>query len=422
MVGIVDCNSFYCACHAMFDAYLWDKPVITMSNNDEVVVSLNAAAKKIGLKRGMLKFENQELINKYNVQWFSSNYELYNDMSDRVMITISELVENLEVYSVDEAFVDLKGFKRIGLNNISRKIVDTVQHNTGITVSLGVAETKTLAKIANRIAKKKPEYEGVYIIDTEEKRIECLKETEISDVWGIGREISKKLIEMGVKTAYDFTLLPQKLVRKIFTVTGERTWYELQGIKCFDIETTAPDKKQIATTRSFKKEILDIDGIKEAVSTYAAICAADLRKQNAYAVSIQVFLLTNRFKKSKQYELSIDIDLPFASNTSHTLVKYALKGIEKIYLPDVDIKKAGVIVTKITKNVTENAFESRELDVKFAKLSPVEDFYSHGFDRKLLSFAVMGYENRREEIGMRQEHLSPCYTTRFADIMRIDCT
>lgn len=424
MIMIVDCNYFYAACHEMWDATLWDKAVVSYSNNNGVVVSLNTLAKKQGIHRGMVRHLNKEhLDNNPMVKGFASNYTLYDSMSDRVMRTLQHFVEDMEIYSIDEAFLSLKGYEHLGLESYGRTIANTVKKNTGIAVSAGIAETKTLCKIANRFSKKYARFNNVFMIDTEIKRIECLKRTNIKDVWGIGEKISDRLWAMGINTAYDFTtLLTRKQVKKEFTIEGERTWLELQGISCYPVEPSSPQKKSISTTRSFDRAISDLNGLREAVSTYAVLCGADLRRQKSYAVSITVLLETNRFDSSVRYNPQVNITLPVPSNTSNSLIKYAMLALDQIYVPNIKYKRAGVIVTKITDVVQTNVFHDNSLDYKFSKVSKVEDYYCRGFDRRLLSFAVMGYGNRRKEIELNSEMSSPRPTTHFKEILQIDCT
>lgn len=424
MIAICDANSFYAASERLFIASLWDKPVVVLSNNMGVVVSLNQEAKKVGVKRGMVYFQHIDFFKKNNVHVFPSNYTLYDDISDRVMLTLNDFVEQMEIYSVDEAWLNLKGYEHYGYTEYGQKIIKTVKRNVGISVSMGIAQTKTLAKIANRFSKKYTRFNGVFIIDSELKRVECLKRTKIGDVWGIGYQLAKRLNVMGIFTAYDFTTkMTHKGARKLYNIELERTWYELQGIKCYGFETNSPDKKTISTTRSFSKEIMDLQGLKEAVSTYAAICASDLRRQGSFAASIQVELLTNRFKDSPQYNPFMEIVLPVPANTSYSLVKYALQALENIYIEGFSYKKAGVIVTKITDEKQTDLFQSVTLDNKYSKVNPIEDFYAHGFDRKLLSLGVMGYgNNSRKDKEMNRRNMSNCWTTNFNQIMQIDCT
>jgi len=257
-------------------------------------------------------------------------------------------------------------------------------------------------------------------MDTEQKRIECLKRTDIGDIWGIGHRIVETLKKLGIFTAYDFiTKTTAKQVRALYNIELERTWRELHGEKCINIEQITPDKQSIATTRMFPAEIKDMDGIKQAVSTYAAICAANLRAQNSYASSITVYLETNRFgKEFGAYNPSRSIKLSVPTNTSPTLVKSAMALVEDMFIEGFKYKKAGVVVGDITDNIQTDLFNPHILDEKYSMISPIEDLYSHGFDRRLLSLAVMGYSEGKD---IRKRNVSPCFTTNFNEILRIDC-
>lgn len=422
MIAICDCNYFYAACEMLVRPELWDKPVIVLSNNEGVIVTLNPKAKKIGLKRGMNFYEIQYLIKKHDVRWFPSNYELYGDISDNVMIAFSQLVELMEVNSIDEAWLSLKGYERYGYEAYSRHIIETVKERTGIAVSIGCAQTKTLAKICNGYAKKFPEYGGVFVMDSEFKRIQCLKETAISDVWEIGDGIDARLNKEGVFTAYDFiTKISQSQARKILSVKLERTWCELQGIVCYPVDPKAKPKKTIRTSRSFAKTVNNIHKLKQAVSSYAAICAQNLRNEKAFALQMKVFLKTNRFKLNQpQYNPERIIKLPLPANTGGTLIKYALQAVEDMFLDGFEFKSAGVEITKLTDKVQTCVFMPYEEEVKRSKASPVEDFNSHGFDRKALHYAVEDYLHR-EGIDLKTSVTPLNATTQFKHFVRINC-
>lgn len=421
MIAICDCNSFYAACHILFQANLWNKPVVVLSNNRGVIVSLNKQAKNLGFKRGMNEFENVHLFKKYNVQVFESNYTLYDDLSGRVIITIADFIELIQIESIDEVFASFKGYERFGYEKYARLIVDTVKKNVGIPISIGVAPTKTLAKIANRFAKKYPRFNNVFVMDTELKYVECLKRTKVEEVWGI-KELARLLNAKGIFSAYDFvTKLTQKEVRMLHNVVLERTWCELKGIICNPVTPIAKDKKTVTCSRSFAEMVEDIDSLKQAVSTYAAICAAELRRLNSYAVKVRVSLHTNKFRDNQpQYNPYLETTLSVPSNASMTLVKCATQAAEDMFLEGFKYKSARVEVIQLTKTVQTSLYRPIQNEQKLNRISKVEDFYAHGFDRRLLALAVMGYGDRKK-IDLRQENPHVYYTTRFSDIMRIDC-
>lgn len=317
MFGLVDCNNFYASCERVFNPYWNGKPVVVLSNNDGCVIARSNEVKKLGIKMGIPAYQIKTEIEQYGIGVFSSNYSLYGDMSNRVMTILSSFVENMEIYSIDEAFLDLTGFEYFDLKEYGQKIVNTTTKGTGIPVSLGIAPTKTLAKVANKFAKKIPGYKGVCIIDSDDKRIKALKLTEIADIWGIGRKHCKLLTQYNVKTAYDFTQLPVGWVRQKMTITGERMWKELNGISCIDMEYAPPAKKTICTSRAFGQTVTDLEELKESVSSYAAICAEKLRKQKSCALSLMVFIHTNNFRENlPQYFQNSIVKFPVATNNA----------------------------------------------------------------------------------------------------------
>lgn len=416
MFGLVDCNNFYASCERVFNPYWNNRPVIVLSNNDGCVIARSNEAKKLGIEMGVPAYQVKTEIKQHGIGVFSSNYSLYGDMSNRVMSTLSSFVENMEVYSIDESFLDFSGFERFDLKEYGEKIVKTTTKGTGIPVSLGIAPTKTLSKVANKFAKKFPAYKGTCIIDSEEKRIKALQLTEISDVWGIGRRRARLLSKYNVKTAFDFTQLPVGWVRQRMTVTGEQLWKELNGISCIDMEFAPPAKKTICTSRAFGQTIADLEGLKESVSTYAAICAEKLRKQKSCALSLMVFIHTNNFREDlPQYLQNCVIEFPVATNSTLEIVKYALIALKRIYKKGYQFKKAGVTITEIIPDaaIQTNIFDNVDRE-KHARLMSVVDQLNDGFKKNNLRLAVQEGSRRWR---LKQEKLSPCYTTRISDVL-----
>ena len=357
MFGLLDCNNFYASCERVFNPSLIGKPVVVLSNNDGCVIARSNEAKDIGIPMGAPAFQIKEVVQKHNVAVFSSNYTLYGDMSGRVMSILAEQAPEIEIYSIDEAFINLSGIQN--LSEVGMRIVNRVVRGTGIPVSLGIASTKTLAKIANKFAKKYPAYDRVCIIDSDEKRIKALQLTEIGDVWGIGRLQAIKLEKVNIKSAYDFTQLTGSWVRKNMTVIGERTWKELRGISCINMVSAPPPKKQICTSRSFGKIVTDFDTMSEAVATYASTCAKKLRKQKSYATSLMVFIHTNNFREDlPQYWKNIVVKLPIPTSDTQEIVRYVLSGLKNIFIQGYQYKKAGVIITEIVNEVQFGLFDS----------------------------------------------------------------
>lgn len=421
MYALVDCNNFYASCERVFNPSLNGKPIVVLSNNDGCVIARSNEAKALGIKMGVPAYQIEAEIKHYDIQVFSSNYTLYGDMSNRVMNTLQNFVPEIEIYSIDEAFLNFAGMERnFNLKKYGEKITKTVLRNTGMPVSMGIAPTKTLAKVANKFAKKYPNYKNVCVIDNEEKRIKSLKLTEIGDIWGIGYRYAKKLRKMGVSNAYDFANLDKYWVRKNMTVVGERMWRELNGEPCIEMELETPPKKQICTSRAFGKMVTSYNEIEEAVSTYAGICAEKLRKQNGCAVSLMVFIHTNNFREDlPQYFQNYVINLPIPTSSTLEIVKYSLKALKMIYKDGYRYKKAGVIITEITpdNNIQGNLFENVDIG-KHARLMEVMDQVNSGFTRNLITLAVQGI---KRSWSLRQEQLSGCYTTKVDDFIKVNC-
>lgn len=419
MIGLVDCNNFYASCERVFRPDLNGKPVIVLSNNDGCVIARSNEAKALGIKMGIPVFQIQEMIRKQEISVFSTNFTLYGDLSSRVMFCLSSFVRDIEVYSIDESFLDFSSMlKYYDLPEYARNIVYTVRKNTGIPVSMGIAPTKTLAKVANKFAKKHPGYKGVCIIDTESKRKRALQLTGIGDVWGIGRRMSAKLKLKGVETAFDFTQLPREWVRKNMTVVGERTWRELRGEPCIGLDQEPTPKKQICKSSSFGSMVNDFAPLSEAVATFAAVCAQKLRAQNGCAASLMVFIHTNNFRSDlPQYYKNCVITLPVPSNSTPEIVHYAIEALKKIYIEGYAYKKAGVIITEIVPAgaIQLNLFSPADYD-KQKRLMTVLDKLNATYNRNKVYVASQGTGRWK----LHQEHLSPRYTTNWDDIITVN--
>ncbi|QKG80358.1 Y-family DNA polymerase [Tenuifilum thalassicum] len=418
MYVLADCNNFYASCERVFNPSLIGKPVIVLSNNDGCVIARSNEAKALGIKMGEPAFKIKDTIERHNVAVFSSNYTLYGDMSQRVMNTLASFTPDIEIYSIDEAFLGLHGFRYVDLIEYASQIRKTTMRNTGIPISLGIAPTKTLAKVANHIAKKQPAHNGVYMIATDEQRVEALKNYEIGEVWGIGRQYSKFLMRYGVNTAYDFTKMPAGWVRRHMSVVGLRTQKELLGIPCIDLEHTAPPKKAIATTRSFGEMQTDLGYLKEAVASFAANCAHKLRKQKSVAQIVMVFAHTNYFRDDlPQYSASKTITLPVPTSSSIELAHYAIEALKRIYKPGYSYKKAGVIVSGISTNqhIQTSLFDTIDRE-KHNRLMAAMDKINDKYGRGTVKIAAQGAGRKWK---LRQEKVSPKYTTSWSDIITI---
>lgn len=421
MVGLADCNNFYVSCERLFNPSLNGHPTIVLTNNDGCVIARSNEAKTLGIKMGQTLFETKELIRKHNIAVFSSNYPLYGDISNRVMTMLGSFVEESEIYSIDESFLSFEGFQNYDLYNYGEKIVKTVGRGTGIPVSLGIAETKTLAKVANKFAKKHPGYRGVCIIDSNEKREKALKLLDVADVWGIGKGKLAKLERRGVKTAYDFIHLPHSWVRKNMTINGERTYQELLGESCFSMEQTPPPRKQICTSRSFGEMTSHFEVLTEAVANYASSCARKLRLQKSVAVSLMVFIHTNHFRTDQpQYSRNIIVKLPVPSSDTREIIHYAQIGLRKIFLPNFLYKKAGVIIIEVANQncVQLNLFNAKDTG-KSDKLMQIIDQINKTY-RHSVRLAAQGTDTSAQW-HMKQNSLSQCYTTNINEILSIQC-
>lgn len=418
MFALVDCNNFYVSCERIFRPDLNDKPVVVLSNNDGCVISRSNEAKALGLPMGAPMFEYKELFKKHNITYFSANFSLYGDISRRIMNLLAEFCHDIEIYSIDEAFLDLsntklnESYKNFGIN-----IKEYIFRCTGIPVSIGFATTKALAKIANRIAKKfNTQTQGVYIMDSEEKRLKALKWIKVEDIWGIGRQFSKKLKSMNIYCGYDFVQLPDNWVKSQMSVVGLRLKMELSGKSCLKLEEVK-DKKNISIGRTFEKEIYDIASLKERISAFAAKCSEKLRKQHSVCGMVMVYIHSNFYKKDKTpYYRQMFIKLPIKTNSAIELVKYSNLALEKIYNPDYGIKKAGVILSDIIpdKVIDLNLFEQRK-EKHDALMKAIDDI-----NEKMGTSAVyLASHNNSLKYKTLQQNLSPRYTTRWDDILKI---
>ncbi len=419
--ALVDCNNFYASCERVFNPSLQNVPIVVLSNNDGCVVARSQEAKDVGIPMGVPAFQIKDVIEEKGVAVFSSNYTLYGDMSHRVMKTLAGFAAQLEVYSIDEAFLDFRGYDYTDLSAYGRIIVNTVRRNTGIPVSMGVAPTKTLAKVANKYAKKHKGYKGVCLIDSEEKRIKALKGMAVEDVWGIGRRYAEFLHKQGIRTAYDFSQCTRSWVRRHMTVVGERMWAELNGEPCLELEHTAAAKQQICTSRSFGTRLTRFEDVFEAVSNFAASCAAKLRKQHSCATGMLVFVMTNPFsERDAQYVNSRQLKLPLPTACTTELIEYAKWLLTDLFREGYRYKKAGVIITDIVPDapLQGDLFDTVDRDRQRRLLEAV-DKLNDSMGTYKVRVAAQGYGKTWK---LRNERLSPCYTTRLDDLITINAT
>lgn len=423
MYALVDCNNFYASCERVFQPKFNGKPVAILSNNDGCVISRSNEAKAAGVPMGAPAFQIKELVKEKNIQIFSSNYPLYGDLSNRVMSILGQFTPNLEIYSIDEAFLNFDGLDISDYHDYGLQMKSRIQKWVGIPTCIGFAETKALSKVANKIAKKfQDRTQGVYVIDSEEKRIKALKWTKIEDVWGIGYRTIKKVKLRNINTAHDF-IQPQHeaWIKKEMGIVGLRLKYELEGKSVLDLEPIAEQKKSIATTRSFPKQIADFDLLRERITTFAAVCAEKLRKQHSCCHTIIVMLVVDKHSvKTSQYYFNLAVTLPYASNSTLTISNTAVEILKKLHKGNegIKFKKAGVILTELISENQKQFHLFEEENPKHLALMKVMDRLNHKIGDTKIKLAS---QNLRLTWNMNQNHLSPKYTTNFKDILEIQC-
>lgn len=417
MFALIDCNNFYASCERVFRPDLNGKPIVVLSNNDGCVIARSNEAKALGIPMGAPAFEYEEVFKQQKVHVFSANFALYGDLSHRVMTLLGEFSPEIEIYSIDEAFLKLTGFDFYDLQAYGNEMLQRVTKGTGVPISVGIAPTKALAKVANRIAKKYPkETKGTYIIDTEEKRMKALKWLAIEDVWGVGRKHAARLRLQGVKTALDFTQLSDAWVQKSMSIVGLRLKRDLEGKPTLDLEALKV-KKNIATTRSFEKTLTELDQLKERVATFAVTAAEKLRKQKSCCKAICVFVHTNGFRQDlPQYAQNTLAKLPYPTNSSIELAQFAQQALERIYRKGFQYKKAGVILLDILpeNQVQQSLFENS--NPKHISLMQTLDDLNQRFGQQKIKLAV---QDQKRVWKMKQEKLSPRYTTSLKDVITI---
>lgn len=419
MFALVDCNNFYASCERVFNPNLEGKPVAILSNNDGCVIARSDEAKALALPMGAPIFKWESFCKANQIQVLSSNYPLYGDMSTRVMNILKQFTPDIEVYSIDESFLQFKNFKSdFNYQNYGITIKKRIRKWTGIPTSVGIAPTKALSKIANKIARKYPiKTKGVYVIDTNEKRIKALKWTKIENVWGIGRRLSKRLQQKGCKTAFDFTQLPNAYIKSNFSIVELRLKLDLEGNPTLQLDEVK-NKQVIATTRSFEYTYSNINDIKERVSTFATICAEKLRQQGSSCYVIIVILSSDRHKIDfQQHRASTKVNLPYPTNSSLVISNCAVNAVMSIFKTGIKYKRAGVIVSGLVPvdNYQLNIFENE--DPKHLPLMQSIDRLNAKYKGHKIK---LGNQDLKRTWKMRQERLSPKYTTNINDIIIVN--
>jgi len=416
MFALVDVNSFYASCETIFRPDLRGKPVVVLSNNDGCVIARSAEAKKLQVPMGAPYFKLKGEFRKHGVHVFSSNYALYADMSNRVMTTLEQMAPSVEVYSIDEAFLDLTGVRNcMVLENFGREVRETIKRNTHLTVGVGIAKTKTLAKLANHAAKKWKQTGGVVDLSNIDRQRKLMVLVPVEDVWGVGRRISKKLNAMGINTAKDLADQSTWIIRKHFNVVLERTVRELRGESCLELEEFAPTKQQIVCSRSFGTRITDYMDMRQAVCAFAERAAEKLRKERQYCTQIAVFVRTSPYADGEVfYGNQVTGKLLTPSNDTRDIIRVAMDALDRIWVDGHRYMKAGVMLGDFySQGVAQlNLFDEYQPQANSEALMRVIDGLNLS-GKASLFFAGQGTQ---KTWAMKREMLSPAYTTRYSDL------
>lgn len=418
-IALVDCNNFYASCERLFQPALRQRPIVVLSNNDGCIVARSNEAKALGIAMGAPLFKVQDEINKYQVAVFSSNYSLYGDLSRRVMDTLKTFTPNVEVYSIDEAFLNLDGFEHRNLQRYGQSIRQTVTQWTGIPVSIGVGSTKTLAKVANHLAKKNPTCNGVLNLNTEGDLSAILDTVPVQEVWGIGRRWSDRLHQLGIHTARQLRDTDISWLKKQFNVVLARTAQELQGIPCIELEEAQPDRQQIISSRSFGERLEVIEDLKQAVSHFVSRAAEKLRKQNLQTRRISVFIQTNPHSKEPNrdpyYKNSLDTRLAIATDNTGELIQMALTLLGSIYQPGYRYMRAGIMLSELTSRQHQQAdlFAPALTTADHNPLMETLDSINRKMGKGVVRYGSEGFRGNWQ---MKQNRKSPNYTTQWREL------
>jgi DNA polymerase V len=419
--ALIDCNNFYASCERVFDPALLNRPVAILSNNDGCVIARSAEAKEIGIPMGIPEFKVRPLIRKHNIAVRSSNYALYGDMSQRVMETLKTCTPNIEVYSIDEAFAELSTSYMDSMRSYGEYIRSRILRWTGLPVSVGIAGTKTLAKIANETAKVYPSFGGVLVLESDERIRKVLMRTPVGDIWGVGKNYSATLKNHGVQTAWDLRNQPDSWVKSRMKVTGLRTVWELRGRPCLAIEQVVEPRKGILSSRSFGTPVDQVEDLKEAVSMFASRAAEKLRAQHSVASNMCVMLVTNKYASpGEPYKFGMDVALPNPTADTPLLAQAADAAVDRLYDPGKTYKKAWVMLTGIVpeEEIQTDLFIKSTYSQKQHDLMECMDSVNARYGRQTMNLAGTGLGGN-QSWQMKQKHLSKRYTTRWDELMEV---
>ncbi|MFM1759175.1 MAG: hypothetical protein RLY75_445 [Pseudomonadota bacterium] len=420
LFALVDVNNFYVSCERVFAPKLEDVPMVVLSNNDGCAVARSAEVKALGVKMGTPWFQMKDLAKEHGIQAYSSNYTLYGDMSSRVVEVLRKFTPNLEVYSIDESFLQIETVLKqyADPTNLGQIIKQDVKDTTGLPVCVGIGASKTLAKLANHLAKKNPQFAGVCDISSMPKAMlyQWMAETAVGEVWGIGGKTAKKLKELKINSVFDLVQVSPQAMRQQFGVVIERICYELRGVSCLQLEEVAPAKQQIISSRSFGKPVTSMEELAESVATHAARGAEKLRSQKSVTGALTIFVQTNPHKPFEpQHHQSITVVLSDPSDNTLTLTTAALKGLKQIYKTGFKYKKAGVILNLLADKPTmqQSLFDDMEVKGKSAGLMKAMDSINSRFGNTAIKTAASG---TKQDWKMRSGNKSPNYTTQWDEL------
>lgn len=414
----VDCNNFYASCERVFNPKLRNKPVVILSNNDGCIVARSEEAKKLEIGMGVPYFKVRDIIKQNKIFVYSSNYTLYQDISDRVMSILSEYTPDIENYSIDEAFLSFYKISQNNLTSYADKICKSILQNVGIPVSIGIAKTKTLAKLANEFVKKNPKLNGVFDITNFPKMDKLLKQVPVHDIWGIGSQFAKLLFKNNIFSAYDFKYIDRNWVKKKMSVVGLRTCLELNETSCLNLDEIVKAKKGIMSSRSFGRYVTELNEIEEAVSAYITRASEKLRAQRSICRSVYVFIQTNHHKlHEQQYSIGKTITLPQATSYTPGLIDHAITVLRRIYKKGYKYIKAGVFLSDISpeNNLQCNMFINSD-QKKLLTVMKAIDGLNYVWGRDTIKFASSGI---KQEWKMKMDYRSPRYTTNWNELLTI---
>ena len=417
--ALADCNNFYVSCERVFNPELMGKPVIVLSNNDGCAVARSNEAKALGIKMGAPCFKLRHIIDRKKIHVFSSNYALYGDMSNRVMQTLAGFAPAIEIYSIDEAFLDFTNLGFTDLTSHAHKIRNKVKKDTGIPVSIGIATSKTLAKVANRIAKTSLKADGVLDLTLKEYQDKALEITLIEDVWGIGRKYAAYLKLRNIKTALDFKYADTRMIKQKMGINGVRLQKELHGESCYPLDEMPGIRKSISVSHSFKTPVISFDDLSQAISLYISRGAEKLRKQNSFAETMTVYVMTNRFKSESFYYNSKTQVMPTAINTTPELIKQGKIILKQIFKKNKQYKKAGVIFSQLLNNghVQQDLFDTTD-KTRTNNLMKAIDKINSKMGRHSANFAAAGL-SKKQPWKTSFNYRSPAYTTDWNQLLRV---